>query len=510
MSVELGSSFGASSVGRVDLGSYAFPSTLTHFVWFIRVGEGAGSFGRILGQGTGNHDIMCNATNAGTYAFGNVTGSNYIHWPKGDQIGQWSSLSISGDTSDTTTHPRIVQDKLLKTTTRVGAASWWGTLTSAQFVIGNRPNDNGRNWDGYIAHYCLWDVILTEREEQQLHSGVPPYLVRPQDIVAYYPLDSDLNMFGRNANAISVRYTKNNPPVYHKNNVIYLFGQPAANDTALQSDLSAQSSVTVALTTNIALASGLLAQATQTSNLTTAIQLNSGLSALVTSTAALTTSIPLQASLIGQSTLTAEFASNAAQFNAGLQAQSVASASLTTAITFSSSLTALSTVSADLTTGSGLNSNLTSTSTLSASLTTGKPLVASLLSESSLTATFSGTAAQLQANLAATVGITADLLTAKPLATSLSAQAVLSASLSVGVGFAANLVTQAVANGNLSTQIRFASSLQAIASLSASVTGAAISAPIGDGFIAGQVKSSRIASQSGKRSTSNRSRPTYN
>lgn len=511
MSVELGSNFGASSAGRVDIGSFAIPSLVTHFVWFMRTGEGGGSFGRILGRSTGTHDLTNDhGSFANNYAFGDRIGGQYHRWTRLENIGEWSSILVSGDTSNNSVAPRILQNGRLVTLTRVGAANYWAGLSSTATVIGNRQSDNIRTWDGYIAHYCMWDDILSEYEEKQLANGVPPYLVRPDSIVKYYPLDSDYSPVSNNANIISARYTKINPPVYHKNNVIYLFGQPAGNDTALQSDLSAQSSVAVALTTNIALASGLLAQVTQTSNLTTAIQLNSGLSALVTSTAALTTSIPLQASLIGQSTLTAEFASNAAQFNAGLQTQSTVSASLTTGIALSSSLTGLSTLSADLTTGSVLNSNLTSASTLSASLTTGKPLVASLLSESSLTATFSGAAAQLQANLAATVGITADLLTTKPLATSLSAQAVLSATLSVGVGFAANLVAQSVANGNLSTQIRFVSSLQAIASLSASVSGAAISAPVGDGFIAGQVKSSRIAAQSGKRSTSNRSRPTYN
>ena len=511
MSVQLGANFGASSTGRVDIGSFAIPSLVTHFVWFMRTGEGGGSFGRILGRSTGTHDLTNDhGSFANNYAFGDRIGGQYHRWTRLENIGEWSSILVSGDTSNNSVAPRIIQNGRLVALTRVGAANYWAGLSSTATVIGNRQSDNIRIWDGYIAHYCMWDVILNEYEEEQLANGVPPYLVRPNNLVKYYPLDSDYSPISQNANAISACYTKVNPPVYHKNNVVYLFKQQTGNDTALQSSLSTQSSVTAALTTNIVLSSSLSAQAAQTSNLTTVIQLNSGLSSLSAITAALTTSIRFQSALIGQSTLTAEFASNAAQFNANLQTQSTVSASLTTAIALSSSLTALSTLSADLTTGSGLNSNLTSASTLSAGLTTGKPLVASLLSESSLTATFAGTAAQLQANLAASVGITADLMTAKLLATSLSAQAVLSASLSVGVGFAANLVAQSVANGNLSTQIRFASSLQSIASLSASVTGAAISAPAGDGFIAGQVKSLRIASQSGRRSTSNRSRPTYN
>lgn len=38
MSAEFGSSFGLSSAGRVDLGSIALPTKLTHFVWVMRLG----------------------------------------------------------------------------------------------------------------------------------------------------------------------------------------------------------------------------------------------------------------------------------------------------------------------------------------------------------------------------------------------------------------------------------------------------------------------------------------
>jgi hypothetical protein len=289
MSIESGASFGLSSTGRVDLGSYALPSTLTHFVWFIRVGDGSSAFGRILGQSTGTHDILCNANIAGTYAFGNVSASNYIHWPKGDQMGQWSSLSISGDTSDTTTHPRIVQDKLLKTTTRVGAGSWWGTLTNAQFVIGNRASDNARNWDGYIAHYCLWDVILTEVEERQLHSGVPPHLVRPHDIVAYYPLDSDLNLFGKNANAISVRYAKINPPILSESlfNKYFLLLPAANNDVIINAsvtNLSLSENVSSIQLSNDSIINasiGALVLSSNTSSIQLGAQVNAVIKALV-------------------------------------------------------------------------------------------------------------------------------------------------------------------------------------------------------------------------------------
>ncbi len=230
MSVELGANFGASSAGRVDIGSFAIPSLVTHFVWFMRTGEGGGSFGRILGRSTGTHDLTNDhGSFANNYAFGDRIGGQYHRWTRLENIGEWSSILVSGDTSNNSVAPRILQNGRLVALTRVGAANYWAGLSSTATVIGNRQSDNIRIWDGYIAHYCMWDDILSEYEEKQLANGVPPYLVRPNNLVKYYPLDSDYSPISQNANAISARYTKVNPPVYHKNNVVYLFPR-AVND----------------------------------------------------------------------------------------------------------------------------------------------------------------------------------------------------------------------------------------------------------------------------------------
>ncbi len=234
MSVELGANFGASSNGRVDIGSFAIPTLVTHFVWVMRVGEGGGQLGKILGRGTGTHDIGNNHwSTSKTYSFGDYANAQYYRWARADDTANWSSILISGDTSTTVAPPRVVQDNKVMSLTRVGAGNFWGTLTSTTTVIGNRQSANDRSWDGYIAHYCMWDTILNEYEEKQLANGVPPYLVRPGNLVKYYPLDSDYSPISQNANAISARYTKVNPPIQHKNNVVYLFGLPAGGNDIL-------------------------------------------------------------------------------------------------------------------------------------------------------------------------------------------------------------------------------------------------------------------------------------
>ena len=229
MSAEFGSNLGLSSAGRVDLGSIALPTKLTHFVWVMRLGEGGSAFGRILGRGAGIHDI-CNdhGTFANNYAFGDRAGGQYHRWTRTDNVGDWSSILISGDTSTTAVPPRVVQDNKVMSLTRIGAANFWGTTTSTATVIGNRQSDNARGWDGYIAHYCLWNDILNDWEEEQLANGVAPYLVRPHNIVSYYSLDSDFNMFGSNAGIINARYTFINPPIIEDKQSIPIFAYVSA------------------------------------------------------------------------------------------------------------------------------------------------------------------------------------------------------------------------------------------------------------------------------------------
>jgi len=286
MSVELGSNFGVSSAGRVDIGSFVIPSLVTHFVWAIRVGAGGGSLGRILGRGAGTHDIYVSGSN---YAIGNPTTSNYITWPIADQIGQWTSISISGDTSNTTTHPRCVQDGIARTTTRTGASSFWGTLTSVATVIGNRQSVNDRSWDGYIAYYCLWDDILTEWEEAQLHRGVLPYLVRPENLIKYYPLDSDYSPTEQNANIISARYTKVNPPILSESlfNKYFLLLPAANNDVIINASITNLSlsenvaSIQLSNDSIINASIGALVLSSNTSSIQQDAQVNAAIKALV-------------------------------------------------------------------------------------------------------------------------------------------------------------------------------------------------------------------------------------
>lgn len=51
----------------------------------------------------------------------------------------------------------------------------------------------GSEWDGYIAEAAIWNVALTVSEVGILAKGFSPLFVRPQSLVAYWPLIRDEN-----------------------------------------------------------------------------------------------------------------------------------------------------------------------------------------------------------------------------------------------------------------------------------------------------------------------------
>jgi hypothetical protein len=53
----------------------------------------------------------------------------------------------------------------------------------------------GNYWDGDLAHAAIWNVALTDAEVASLAIGFSPLFVRPQNLLAYWPLlrsDNDI------------------------------------------------------------------------------------------------------------------------------------------------------------------------------------------------------------------------------------------------------------------------------------------------------------------------------
>lgn len=70
-------------------------------------------------------------------------------------------------------------------------------LLPDETYIGIRGTASDMN--GRLAELAVWDTALTHAENWQLSNGVPPIFIRPQNLVAYWPLVSaeDLDWFRR-------------------------------------------------------------------------------------------------------------------------------------------------------------------------------------------------------------------------------------------------------------------------------------------------------------------------
>lgn len=218
MALELGPFSNNATAARIDIGNVTVPADVTYFVWTYRAGEGGGNFGRVFGRSAGYHDLFSNNTNVlNTYGFGDIGNIQYYYWIRPAAF-TWASISISGTTSDTSTAPTIYQNGAKPALTKVGTTGWWGTLSSVSMHIGNRPSDSGRVWHGMLAHFCMWDVKLTDAEHEALHAGALPNTIRPGSIVRYFPLlNNERNLFGSDGTNVSCLFSNLNPPVFDLN-----------------------------------------------------------------------------------------------------------------------------------------------------------------------------------------------------------------------------------------------------------------------------------------------------
>lgn len=185
MPVAFGLGTGAAN-SRIDIGPWTVPANVTYFAWLYRIGLGGGSLGRAFGRSSGSLDLNVEASSL--MAFGDRNGVNYHTFPI-IPGGKWVPVSISGDTT-VTVAPKIYVSGSLQTLTRVGTGNFWSTTlgSSLSTAIGNRPSDNIRSWDGYIAHFARWNVQLTDDEHLLLAGGTRPDRLRPEALDTYYDL----------------------------------------------------------------------------------------------------------------------------------------------------------------------------------------------------------------------------------------------------------------------------------------------------------------------------------
>jgi len=89
---------------------------------------------------------------------------------------------------------------------------------AADFVASAGPSLAARQCDGKLAHVAMWNIALVDDEAQALNRGVSPLLIRPNNLVMYFPLwgghSPEIDIISGKTGTIngSIPVGNNNPP----------------------------------------------------------------------------------------------------------------------------------------------------------------------------------------------------------------------------------------------------------------------------------------------------------
>lgn len=188
-----GTTLGAATTDNIvtTLTSHA---TLRSFAfWANRNAAGGSSLGRVFDKRTAGAQVELVFNNEGStrYEYNRQwTGNGQWSWAR-PATSTWTHTVVTYDAGATTNNPIVYVNGSLVTVTTVAAPTGTLTTNTDAYVLGNRSNDNARNWDGSLAWFGVWDVILDAVDAAALGVGVSPLLIQPASLVCFEPMVRD-------------------------------------------------------------------------------------------------------------------------------------------------------------------------------------------------------------------------------------------------------------------------------------------------------------------------------
>lgn len=185
-----GATYGSGSTDKIA-SSLSDGATFSWFGWIYPHGSGGGAFGRMFEHLSHSYVYGGGAV----YVFVNLhltTDGGWTFTPP--SLDSWHSLGISYDNSSSTNDPIVYLDGSKLTVgsglTEISTPAGSGRTAAGTLSIGNRSG-NDRSWDGMIAEFAAWTVILDDNEFNALSDGLSPAMIRPQSLVVHTPLVRD-------------------------------------------------------------------------------------------------------------------------------------------------------------------------------------------------------------------------------------------------------------------------------------------------------------------------------
>lgn len=164
----------------------------SYSLWTFRSGDGGGNLGRMFQKGTSSSTVnFNNNAGSGSYDFNRswtVAGVWGIARPSANA---WHHFLITYDSSSTSNQPVIYLNGVSQTVNIGTTPSGTRTDNAEVYNVGNRGDNNNRNWGGDLAEFAVWDRILTAAEAAALGQGYSPLFLL-SGLVEYIPMVRDL------------------------------------------------------------------------------------------------------------------------------------------------------------------------------------------------------------------------------------------------------------------------------------------------------------------------------
>jgi hypothetical protein len=184
----------AAAGDKVSTQFTAHATQRSYSLWTFRRGDGGGGFGRMFEKRTAGaevetfHNRATGTSNGDTYmytrAFSGTSGFWTIPRPSANV---WHHICIVYE-AVAGSIPTIYVDGIQQSVNALSTTAGSPTNNADAYVIGGRGNDNLRTWDGRLAEFAIWNVLLSANECRALARGASPNSVRRQSLVGYWPL----------------------------------------------------------------------------------------------------------------------------------------------------------------------------------------------------------------------------------------------------------------------------------------------------------------------------------
>ena len=186
-----GPTVGAGSGDSIETTLNTNYSQKTIFARVRRDGLGGGNLGRLFDKRVSSAEVESCLTTfspANYLQYGVVFsgGSRLTYWPLPD-AGKTISFVLTGDSTNTNgaTAAQAFYDGVLQTVASSTSTSGTANTNTDNYVVGNRKNDNARNFDGLISDFMVWNRILTADEIREV-SANPWQLFKPVTRRVYF------------------------------------------------------------------------------------------------------------------------------------------------------------------------------------------------------------------------------------------------------------------------------------------------------------------------------------